>query len=264
MPNSFSRRLVTGGLLLLASSTLAFARDGEGRRIIRRQLEGLERRDYLDPWDPDDYPDQYDEELYLDFDDEAFDVDQGFDDDQGYDPDLLPPPESEVDYPIEPVDPSLIESRYRRQAVEFDDDVELGTIVVNPKAHFLYFVRGNRQAIRYGVGVGRAGFSWSGVAEIKMKRRWPRWVPPKEMVARDERAMKWANGQPGGPDNPLGARALYLYSDGKDTLYRIHGTPEPKSIGRSVSSGCIRMLNEDVADLFDRVEIGTKVIVRLS
>lgn len=254
MPNSFSRRrLLTGGLSLMASSSFAFGRDGEGIRVFG----GLrnEGSDYLDPWDPEDYDEQYGQEPYID-------PDQGFDDDQGYDPDLLPPPESEVDYPIEPVDPSLIESRYRRQVVEFDDDVELGTIVVDPKAHFLYFARGDRRAIRYGVGVGRAGFSWSGVAEIRMKRRWPRWVPPKEMVARDERAMKWANGQPGGPDNPLGARALYLYSGGKDTLYRIHGTTEPESIGKSVSSGCIRMLNEDVADLFERVEIGTKVLVR--
>jgi lipoprotein-anchoring transpeptidase ErfK/SrfK len=95
-----------------------------------------------------------------------------------------------------------------------------------------------------------------------MKRRWPRWVPPKEMVERDERARKWANGQPGGPDNPLGARALYLYSGGQDTLYRIHGTNEPKSIGKSVSSGCVRMLNEDIVELFDKVKIGTKVVVR--
>ena len=116
--------------------------------------------------------------------------------------------------------------------------------------------------MRYGVGVGRDGFAWSGNAEIRMKRRWPRWVPPKEMVARDERAAKWANGQPGGPGNPLGARALYLFSGGKDTLYRIHGTFEPESIGKSVSSGCIRMLNEDVAHLFEQVAIGTQVIVR--
>ena len=112
--------------------------------------------------------------------------------------------------------------------------------------------------MRYGVGVGRDGFAWAGEAEIRMKRRWPRWVPPKEMVDRDKRAKKWVNGQPGGPDNPLGARALYLYSGGKDTLYRIHGTNEPQSIGKSVSSGCVRMLNEDVAELFDQVEIGTQ------
>jgi lipoprotein-anchoring transpeptidase ErfK/SrfK len=148
--------------------------------------------------------------------------------------------------------------------VSFDGFVGPGTIIIDPKQHFLYQILGNRQAVRYGVGVGRDGFAWSGEAEIRMKRRWPRWVPPKEMVARDKRARKWANGQPGGPDNPLGARAMYLYAGGKDTLYRIHGTIEPQSIGKSVSSGCVRMLNEDVAELFDQVEIGTKVIVRSS
>jgi len=179
-----------------------------------------------------------------------------------YDPALLPPPESEFDYPIETVDLSLIKSVYHRQVVRFNGYEQPGTIVVDPKAHFLYYVFRDGQATRYGVGVGRAGFAWSGDAEIRMKRVWPRWVPPKEMVARDKRAQRWANGQPGGPDNPLGARALYLYADGKDTLYRIHGTNEPQSIGKSVSSGCIRMLNEDVADLFERVKIGTRVVVR--
>jgi lipoprotein-anchoring transpeptidase ErfK/SrfK len=146
--------------------------------------------------------------------------------------------------------------------VEFARNEVPGTVVVDPKAHFLYNVLSDGQATRYGVGVGRDGFSWSGNAEIRMKRRWPRWVPPKEMVSRDKRAKKWKNGQPGGPGNPLGARALYLYSGGEDTLFRIHGTIEPESIGKSVSSGCIRMLNEDVADLFDKVMIGTRVIVR--
>ena len=172
----------------------------------------------------------------------------------------MPPKESEIDYPIEPTDHSLINSVYWRQVVKFEGPEEPGTIVVDPKAHFLYLVLNGGQATRYGVVCRQTGFAWAGLAEIGMKRRWPRWVPPKEMVDRDERAQKWANGQPGGPGNPLGARALYLYSDGKDTLYRIHGTTEPNSIGKSVSSGCIRMLNEDVADLFDKVEIGTKVI----
>ena len=97
-----------------------------------------------------------------------------------------------------------------------------------------------------------------------MKRRWPRWVPPRSMVDRDPNALRWVNGQPGGPDNPLGARALYLFANGADTLYRIHGTNEPQSIGKAVSSGCIRLLNEDIAHLFDLVEIGTPVIVRAS
>jgi lipoprotein-anchoring transpeptidase ErfK/SrfK len=160
------------------------------------------------------------------------------------------------------VDPKLIKKKFRRQTVAYEGPEPAGTVVVDPRQHFLYFVNGDGTAIRYGVGVGRAGFAWSGDAEIRMKRRWPRWVPPREMVDRDERARLWMNGMPGGPDNPLGARALYLFADGKDTLYRIHGTNEPHSIGQSVSSGCIRMLNEDVDDLFSRVEIGTAVVVR--
>jgi lipoprotein-anchoring transpeptidase ErfK/SrfK len=238
------------GILFIAGSSVAGARDGEGTRRFNAQrgLPNGSRRQVPDFWEPWDDEPAYGEEEYGD--------------EEYYDPDLLPPPESEFDYPIEPVDPSLIESVYRRQVVEFNDFVKPGTIVVDPKAHFLYYALGNRQATRYGVGVGRDGFKWSGEAEIRMKRSWPRWVPPKEMVARDKRARKWANGQPGGPDNPLGARALYLYAGGKDTLYRIHGTNEPESIGKSVSSGCIRMLNEDVAELFEKVDIGTKVIVR--
>ena len=181
---------------------------------------------------------------------------------QYFDANLLPPPESEVDFPVEPVNPRLIKKKYRRQMVDFDGNEDPGTLVVDPENRFLYHVLAYGQAKRYGVGVGRAGFAWAGSAQIGMKRRWPRWVPPREMVDRDERARKWVNGQPGGPDNPLGARALYLYSNNADTLYRIHGTNEPKSIGLALSSGCIRMLNEDVAELFDNVIVGTPVTVR--
>ena len=245
------RTLIMSGLLFIANCSVAVAKDGEGSFAVqnRAHRQKLEAPDY-DPGDAEQYFDPTD--------------DLGGAEEQYYDPALLPPPESDFDYPVEPVDPSLIDSIYRRQVVEFDGFVKPGTIVIDPKEHFLYQALGNRQAMRYGVGVGRSGFSWSGNAEIRMKRRWPRWVPPREMVDRDERAQKWANGQPGGPGNPLGARALYLYSGGKDTLYRIHGTNEPQSIGKSVSSGCIRMLNEDVADLFDKVEIGTPVLVRPS
>jgi lipoprotein-anchoring transpeptidase ErfK/SrfK len=181
-----------------------------------------------------------------------------------FDPALLPPPESEIDFPIEPVNPRRIKPRYRRQMVDFDGVEDPGTLVVDPDERFLYHVLAYGQAKRYGVGVGRAGFAWSGEARIGMKRRWPRWVPPREMVDRDDRARKWVNGQPGGPDNPLGARALYLYANGADTLYRIHGTNEPDSIGKAMSSGCIRMLNEDVAELFDNVRVATPVVVRPS
>jgi len=185
-------------------------------------------------------------------------------DEQYYDPDLLPPPESPIDYPIPEVDPHTIKPQFRRQMVDFDGFEDSGTLVVDPDHRFLYHVLAYGYAKRYGVGVGRAGFAWAGNAQIGMKRRWPRWVPPREMVDRDARARKWMNGQPGGPSNPLGARALYLYANGADTLYRIHGTNEPSSIGKAMSSGCIRMLNQDVAELFDNVIVGTPVIVRAS
>jgi lipoprotein-anchoring transpeptidase ErfK/SrfK len=185
-------------------------------------------------------------------------------DEQYYDPALLPPPESPIDYPIEPVPPRRIKKKFRRQMVEFVGPEMPGSIVVDPDNHFLYHVLAYGSAVRYGVGVGRAGFAWAGEAQIGMKRRWPRWVPPREMVDRDERARQWVNGQPGGPDNPLGARALYLYANGQDTLYRIHGTNEPQSIGKAMSSGCIRMLNQDIAELYDTVIVGTPVIVRAS
>jgi lipoprotein-anchoring transpeptidase ErfK/SrfK len=243
------------GLLFIASSSVAAAEGGDESLYNQMRLARRRKLKVPDYWEPLDDA----EEQYYDPGD-----DQGYAEEQYYDPALLPPPESEFDYPVEPVDPSLIASRFRRQVVEFDGYEDPGTVVIDPKAHFLYHVLSDGQAMRYGVGVGRAGFAWSGEAEISMKRRWPRWVPPREMVDRDKRAKKWVNGQPGGPDNPLGARALYLYSGGKDTLYRIHGTNEPQTIGKSVSSGCVRMLNEDVAELFDQIEIGTQVIVRSS
>ena len=185
-------------------------------------------------------------------------------DEQGeyFDPDLLPPAESEVDFPIVRVNLQKIKKRYRRQLVEYDGEEAPGTIIVDPKNRFLYLVSNSGRATRYGVGGGRQGFEWSGDAVIGMKRRWPRWVPPAEMVDRDEKAAQWVNGMPGGPENPLGARAFYLYADGVDTLYRIHGTNEPSSIGKATSSGCIRMLNEDIAALYDQVQIGTPVVVR--
>jgi lipoprotein-anchoring transpeptidase ErfK/SrfK len=183
-------------------------------------------------------------------------------DEEYFDADLLPPPESEIDYPIESVDLSIIPEEFRRQEVDFEGFEDPGSLVVDPDHRFLYHVLAYSRAWRYGVGVGRAGFSWAGSATVGMKRRWPRWVPPREMVDRDKNARKWVNGQPGGPENPLGARALYLFANGVDTLYRIHGTNEPATIGKAVSSGCIRMLNEDVAHLFDNVRVGTPVVVR--
>jgi lipoprotein-anchoring transpeptidase ErfK/SrfK len=176
------------------------------------------------------------------------------------DPNLIPPAESPTDFPI-PHQSNLVPTKFRRQEVTYGSSAPPNSIVVDPGNHFLYFVLGNQQAIRYGVGVGREGFAWTGAAIIGLKRKWPRWLPPQSMVERDAHAATWANGMPGGPENPLGARALYLYANGIDTLYRIHGTNDPLSIGKSMSSGCIRMLDEDVADLFERVPRGTHVVV---
>ena len=136
-----------------------------------------------------------------------------------------------------------------------------GSVVIDPAHRFLYLILDQGQGIRYGIGVGREGFGWSGTATVKSKQEWPKWFPPSDMMARDVRAAHWVDGMPGGNDNPLGARALYLWQGNKDTLYRIHGTNEPLSIGRGVSSGCIRMFNQDAIDLYNRVPEGTKVIV---
>jgi lipoprotein-anchoring transpeptidase ErfK/SrfK len=122
-------------------------------------------------------------------------------------------------------------------------------------------VRENGRALRYGVGVGRDGFDWSGRAKILMKRKWPTWTPPRSMIERQPELEKYANGMPPGLDNPLGARALYLFENGRDTLYRLHGTNEPWSIGKAMSSGCIRLFNQDIIDLYDRVPRGTSVVV---
>lgn len=133
-----------------------------------------------------------------------------------------------------------------------------GTIVIDTNARQLYLVEKGGTAIRYGIGVGRQGFGWKGVAHVGRKSEWPRWIPPKEMLMRRPDLPEEMDG---GLDNPLGARALYLFQGNKDTLFRIHGTNEPDSIGKAVSSGCIRMMNADVIDLYQRIRIGTRVVV---
>jgi lipoprotein-anchoring transpeptidase ErfK/SrfK len=143
---------------------------------------------------------------------------------------------------------------YLRHEVEYDGPQRPGTIVIDTPNKFLYLVQGQGRAIRYGIGVGRPGFMWSGVKQISRKAEWPDWTPPPEML---KRRPDLPQHMEGGPANPLGARALYLGS----SLYRIHGTNEPNTIGQNVSSGCIRMMNEDVSDLYGRVGVGTKVIV---
>ena len=177
-------------------------------------------------------------------------------------PGQRPPLESPIDYPIERVNPASIKPQFRRQLVRYSGREWPGTIVVDTKNRHLFHVREGGMAMRYGIGVGRSGFTWAGEAYIARKARWPRWTPPAEMVARDPKAAKWPLGMPGGPKNPLGARALYLFDlTGRDTLYRIHGTNDPSSIGKNLSSGCIRMLNQDIAELHLRVTLKSRVVV---
>lgn len=159
-------------------------------------------------------------------------------------PGYVPTPEEE-----------LLPADYRPQPVFFRSNEEAGTIVIHTDERFLYVVQGNGQAIRYGIGVGRDGFQWQGLLKISRKAEWPDWRPPAEMIERQPYLPRF---MAGGPGNPMGARALYL----GDTVYRIHGTNQPQTIGHAVSSGCFRLVNRDVIDLYDRIAVGTKVIVR--
>jgi lipoprotein-anchoring transpeptidase ErfK/SrfK len=169
--------------------------------------------------------------------------------------------------PIDKIGPS-----YLRQEIPDPTGERPGTIVVDTSSHFLYLVGHGGRAMRYGVGLGRDGFAWAGRAQVQRKSKWPKWFPPAEMIDRqpnlekyrssyDKATDTWLGGMEAGISNPLGARALYLYEDGKDTLYRIHGSPEWWTIGKSVSSGCVRMINQDVIDLYDRVQEGAPVFV---
>jgi lipoprotein-anchoring transpeptidase ErfK/SrfK len=157
------------------------------------------------------------------------------------------------------VDRRKMEAKYARQTVEYKGPEKAGSIVVDIDERMLYLVQPEGRAIRYGVGVGRQGFSWRGVASVGRKSVWPAWSPTTTMVSLKPELPRFREA---GLDNPLGARALYLYQNGADTLFRIHGTNEPWSIGQAVSSGCVRMLNEDVVDLYNRVPVGTTVLVR--
>ena len=154
-----------------------------------------------------------------------------------------------------------VDPRYRRQRVRYDGIGQPGSIVVDTNDKFLYSVEGGGWATRYGVGVGQAGLSLKGNASVGHKAVWPSWTPTENMMRRKPRLVQYAGGVPGGPDNPLGARALYLYRNGQDTMYRLHGTNEPWSIGRAVSSGCVRLLNDDIIDLYERTPVGTSVTI---
>jgi lipoprotein-anchoring transpeptidase ErfK/SrfK len=154
-------------------------------------------------------------------------------------------------------DEETLSPAYQRQAVYFRSTEPVGTIIVVTSERFLYVTHGNNRALRYGIGVGRDGFQWAGLIRVVRKAEWPDWIPPPEMIDRQPYLPRF---MAGGPGNPLGARALYLGG----TVYRIHGTNQPQTIGQAVSSGCFRLVNGDVVDLYDRVPVGTKVIVRQS
>jgi lipoprotein-anchoring transpeptidase ErfK/SrfK len=165
-------------------------------------------------------------------------------------------------YRLPPIPIYKVPQKYHRQIVDYQTKQKPGTIIVDTKKKFLYFVMPNGKAMRYGIGVGRQGFQWSGVARVGMKREWPTWTPPAAMIRREPKLTKYRGGMDPGLTNPLGARALYLYNRGGDMGYRIHGSPEWWSIGHNVSSGCIRLMNQDVIDLYKRADVGAKVIVK--
>lgn len=175
---------------------------------------------------------------------------------------LFPAAAQAIDFPIPKIETRLVPWKYRRQDVAFKTSEPPGTIVVDSRKFHLYYVTGNGRAIRYGIGVGKEGKSWSGVATVARKAKWPKWTPTAEMQRIIPLYKRYAKGMPGGLDNPLGARALYLLNEGGvDNLIRIHGTPAASTIGRATTAGCFRMLNTDVVELYDKVKVGTRVVV---
>ena len=168
------------------------------------------------------------------------------------------------EFPIPAIPYGRLESKFWRQRVPYETSEKPGTVVVDTGNFFLYHVEPGGYAMRYGVGLGRAGFAWSGRARIAWKRPWPKWTPPAEMIEREPSLAKWSaenGGMPPGLKNPLGSRALYIFQGKVDTLYRLHGSPEISSIGRAVSSGCVRLVNHDIIDLYDRVRSGSTIVV---
>jgi len=164
-------------------------------------------------------------------------------------------------FPIPALAVSRVSSRHLRQVVSYPTRERPGTIIVDTPNKFLYLVLDKGKAMRYGIGVGREGYSWAGKAHVGGKQAWPTWTPPAEMIERQPELAKFRNGQPPGLDNPLGARALYIFQGNRDTLYRLHGTNEYWTIGRSISSGCIRLFNQDIIDLYNRVPMGAPIVV---
>ncbi|WP_157069984.1 L,D-transpeptidase [Aureimonas frigidaquae] len=165
------------------------------------------------------------------------------------------------EFTIPAIDLNRMDPQFLRREVAYNGPEAPGTIIIDTPSRFAYLVQPGGTAMRYGVGIGRQGFSWDGRARVQYKRRWPRWTPPSEMIARQPELEVYRTGMEPGLTNPLGARALYLFQDGRDTLYRLHGTPEWWTIGKAVSSGCVRFMNHDIIDLYDRAQDGATVIV---
>jgi lipoprotein-anchoring transpeptidase ErfK/SrfK len=164
-------------------------------------------------------------------------------------------------FPIPAVDVSKINPKYFRQIVRYESKEAPGTIVIDPSKYHLYRIEGDGMATRYGANVSRPGFLWSGEVYVGRKAEWPTWTPPKEMIARQPEARQYAAGMPGGLDNPLGARVLYLYKNGVYTVYTIYSTSDPETIGNGITSGCTGLLSQDMIDLYSRTPIKTKVIM---
>ena len=167
-------------------------------------------------------------------------------------------------FPISAVDLNKFDKRFYRQQIDYPTAEKVGTVIVDTAHFYLYLIESDGTAMRYGVGLGRAGFEWSGRARIAWRREWPTWTPPNEMIERQPELEKYSvrnGGMPPGLDNPLGARALYLFEGKVDTLYRLHGTQQPGTIGKAVSSGCVRLLNHDIIDLYNRVKLGASIVV---
>ena len=167
----------------------------------------------------------------------------------------------EEPFPIPAVDIGKLHPEYYRRLVDYPTGERPGTIVVDTHNRFLHLVMPEGKAVRYGIGIGRQGFTWSGRGTIQFKREWPTWTPPSEMIERQPELEEYRNGMAPGLENPLGARALYIFQDGIDTLYRVHGSGDVASIGQAVSSGCVRLLHQDVIDLYNRVPVPSPIVV---
>jgi len=167
-------------------------------------------------------------------------------------------------FPLPAIPHEQIDPRFYRREVSYITSEKPGTVIVDTNNFYLYYTMPNQRAMRYGVGLGRAGFEWAGRAQILWKQKWPKWTPPEEMIERQPELEKYSEdngGMPPGLTNPLGSRALYIFEGNVDTLYRIHGSPEWQSIGKAVSSGCVRMINQDIIDLYERVPTRTPIVV---